>query len=685
MTRLRSRISERVFDAGSESLIPGLFEVEHGDLAGRRRAVQGGLEADEQAAFFGVFPRERDTAAVAKVVGGLGDADEFNAFAAALPIVPPVEEDSRLSTLDKALLRHLPHLQHVCHKPRLHLRVEEERVPVSRARRVSSRAVSTLVAHPEDWEHRTLRNVRPARLLSSLVEDQYDLYENRVAVRLVDHLLEYVGERLEVLRRLKKEREEAEGFRDDSRGSHRRKNRLYTLLGNYFTSEVTGHDLDAVIKLLDGAQRDLQGLLGSVLYKEVPRKTFVAPALRPTNILVNDPHYRRVADLWRVWARDGHKPHPTREQIRNQRQAACGQFDQFGRLLVCRALRDLGYVIKSSGGPTWTLKAPYGDVELCCLADGTMTIEAGQTRLHIVPLLARAPSDAVMAADYWAALRAETNGHGDTLVLVLGHPDDILSLPPDLARAFSGLEAPRILTVAPWSLDSVERVARVLRAWEAPLRHRLYPPRTKVRPDPGIPLPAWLHRVGDEVGVVKPPKEAELKSFLADCERRVDLERRQQEASRGRQTWDPGIMNALATLQELAQRGVELLHLLRCPVCDSAEQTHFEPQTDTHGRWDRFAFRCKCDGCKSSFALRTCVGKCKGTFLVLESDVKLPVHEDEPLRASWVDQTFGRDVFAEPCWLPSDKRREFRCPRCGVCTGGGCGRCIVNKVVEAVT
>lgn len=680
MTRLRSRISGRTVEAGPEPVIPGLYEVDEGDAANRRRAVQGGLGPEEKVAFWGVFPPERDTAALDKVVSAIGGGDAFEALAAALPIVPHVDEASRFTTLDRCILTHLPHLQHVCHRPRLHLRVEEERVPVSRARRVPARAVASLVAHPEDWEHRTLRNVRPARLLSALVEDQFDLYENRVAVRLVDHLLTYVGERLEDLRRIKKERDEAEDFRDASRGSYWRARRMYQLLGDYFTSDGTGRELDTVMKALDGAQRDLQGLLGSVLYKEVPRNTFVAPALRPTNILVNDPHYRKVAALWRAWAKDGHKPHPTREQIRNHRQSACRSFDRFARLLLCRALHDLGYTPSSRRtGHVWALSAPHGSAELRWEPDGTMTLDASGERLHVVPVLTRAPSDASIAAQFWTSLRAEAKAGGDTLVLFLGHPDDILSLPPELARAFSGLEAPRALPVAPWSLDSVERVARVLRSWEGPLRHRSYPLRATVRPDPGIPLPRWLHRVRDEVAVTMPPSDAEREAFLATCERgAADLERQRAEALRARQAWDPGRRTALDALRALAIRSKEQGHFLRCPVCDSADRTEFKPQPDTHGIWERFAFRCVCLGCSSTLGLRMC-GGCERSFLVLEADVKLPPPGDVPLRASWIDQAYGRDVFAEPCWLRNEKRREFRCPRCGVCTGGGCERCGVRE------
>jgi hypothetical protein len=115
------------------------------------------------------------------------------------PVAQKLAERARPQPLDLEIARHLQHLQHVCHKPRLHLRVEEERLPVSRARRTPVRAVAELVSHPGDWEHRTLRSIQPSRVLARQIEDEWNLYENRVAVRLVDHLLAYLAKRLEEL------------------------------------------------------------------------------------------------------------------------------------------------------------------------------------------------------------------------------------------------------------------------------------------------------------------------------------------------------------------------------------------------------------------------------------------------------------------------------------------------------
>ena len=80
-----------------------------------------------------------------------------------------------------------------CRRPRTHLRVEVERTPVSRARRSPVQAASYLASHTEDWERPTLSAVIPKRILSVVRDDEYDIYENRVAARLVDNLLAYLA------------------------------------------------------------------------------------------------------------------------------------------------------------------------------------------------------------------------------------------------------------------------------------------------------------------------------------------------------------------------------------------------------------------------------------------------------------------------------------------------------------
>src|SRR5690606_34852875 len=134
---------------------------------------------------------------------------------------------------EKLLADRLGHLVEVCQRPRSHLRVEVERTAVARARRLATQAPSYLAAHTEDWDRPTLRAVIPKRILSLVREDQFDIYENRVAVRLVDHLDAYLSRRVnEVARLLRLFNEVGDHGSTAGQGSHWRQKRVYQLWGD---------------------------------------------------------------------------------------------------------------------------------------------------------------------------------------------------------------------------------------------------------------------------------------------------------------------------------------------------------------------------------------------------------------------------------------------------------------------
>lgn len=235
-----------------------------------------GLGAD---GVLGRWPDELETDAAVRLAQVMGDTPTWEAYAATPAVAQKLAERARMQTLDLEISRHLQHLQHVCHRPRLHLRVEEERLPVSKARRSPVRAVADLVSHPGDWEHRTLRSIQPSRVLARQIEDEWNLYENRVAARLVDHLLAYLAKRLEELRKIK---EVLVGSRDHShefqRTSFRRARRIAALWSSTLDSK-TEDELNRTMRLLQRAQRDLQALLDAPLYQRVPRRQTVALSL----------------------------------------------------------------------------------------------------------------------------------------------------------------------------------------------------------------------------------------------------------------------------------------------------------------------------------------------------------------------------------------------------------------------
>jgi hypothetical protein len=110
------------------------------------------------------------------------------------------EQQIELQPLDKEIINYLRYLEEVCRKPHTHLEMDAERVPVSKARRLSPKSATYLAAHTEDWEHRTISGVYPKRILSLTNNEYWNIYENRVAARLIDKLRNFLHHRINTIR-----------------------------------------------------------------------------------------------------------------------------------------------------------------------------------------------------------------------------------------------------------------------------------------------------------------------------------------------------------------------------------------------------------------------------------------------------------------------------------------------------
>ncbi|MBL9107506.1 MAG: hypothetical protein JNL82_41855 [Myxococcales bacterium] len=202
-------------------------------------------------------------------------------------------------------------------------------------------------------------------MLARLIEDEWNLYENRVAVRLVDHLLAYVARRLAELNKVERSLHARKEHIDVVKTSFWRADRITTLWARALDSKIED-DLRATRQQLEHARRDLQALLDAPLYQQVPRRATVALSLRPTNILINDPHYRKVAALWRAWVKLGHKRQETREQRAARRQLEARAWDRFVLHLVVRAFSGLSWrAARTREG--WTLSLDgHSNVYVTC-------------------------------------------------------------------------------------------------------------------------------------------------------------------------------------------------------------------------------------------------------------------------------------------------------------------------------
>jgi hypothetical protein len=644
---------------GPQRIVAGLYAVAaaDGDAAGTVVPGVSGIDDDR---FVGSWPSRADAQALERVVGSLDDETPWERWIEASHVVASFDGDVGLTPLERALDDNLDALQAVCRAPRMLLRREEDRTPVSQARRISSRSIADLVSRPSDWEQRTLRGIRPARVLSVVSEDDWDLYENRVAARLVDRLLALLVQRLDQLTKMRGLLEEGHDFSDETRGSHWRVDRLARAWEHVEADDTVRAQVTATWRKVGALIDAVRALLGSPLYAKVPRSAQVDDALRPTNILSNDFHYRRVADLWRRAVMARARATPTRSEALRRRRVVSAHFDAFGRLLVLQALAGFGYRPTAStarfcDGPM-RLQGPRGELVLRAAEHGALTLHQGERVLPIVALPIEPGGDAA------AVVAAITRDADEALFFLhgrVGATPTASGSADEVTAVFAGWSRPRALLVSPWSLDAIERTARVLGGWDAAGRLERFPPRVAWRGAPPEGMPDWARVQAGALVVTRPPRGAEQSEFTRALAQRAVTVQRGQDTARQRGTPFDGREGAVLTaLQALLDGSASIGWLARCPVCEGSA-VRFEPRWQEGVRVEQQTVWARCEGCASQWGLQAC-GRCEsGRFAALEPGVNLEC----PTDVVRLDRTYGRDLWSRPR-RGAEGRGEFACPRC---------------------
>lgn len=682
----------------------GMFLVP--ESAGRWHLLRGAERVE------GTFPRAQmldplDVASIRTVGRSLGElVEQAGTWLDVLdvsPLVPGMSNRAEFQPFEQLLKENVGHLAEVCRKPRTHLRVEVERMAVSRARRFPAQAANYLAAHTEDWERPTLRSVVPKRILATVREDQFDIYENRVAARLVDHLVVYLRRRVHEVTRLLRVLEEATGNHGAAAaGSHWRQGRIYKLWGETLDASEAKRKAERTLAQLKHLLFTISGMKDSVLYREVPRRATVGTTLTMTNILSDDAHYQRVAELWLEWARLGQERAVRPRAYFEEMQDLCRAFDSFALLLTLRALDQLGFE------PT-NLERSLSDCEAevrhgsrvvrlsWATADGAISLNGeGVEPLRIVPLCS---SLAALDDEQLRGVLADADAHavnGATTVILYPSPSDAAAfdhLAPELGgrlrslahEVSKGQRAVGFLPVSPWDIGSVERMARQLRWVTTAPTFLAYPPMI-ARPDsPELSRGhMWFEVAGNQLRIVRAPLEIDAvpaKRLVDDAaaqlkrleEERESVSLKLREAVRDRGA--TGVVNArkkelnaeitdaekrleaLRRFERELSRAVEVVDdLLGCPTCN----TRADARRDFKSMGQHFS--CTCSDCSTTWGTIAC-GRCLKSIPVLRlHGTAWTTLAGEP---GWVDRMLGADVLAVP-WVVGTEI-GFVCPSCGNC------------------
>lgn len=567
-----------------------------------------------------------------------------------------------LNDFERAIIAYLWHLEQVNRSPHSWLTLEIERLPVSRARRIPSRAYGYLASHTEDWEYRTLTSVVPRRVLSVMAEELLDFYENRLAVHLINDLYRYLAARLERLLQLREDREI-----EQETGTHFRRLRVYGLWGQAITREQASERIKPTLEAIEGLYRRVRTMFDDTLCRAIPEKSWalVPATVRHTNLLVHDRHYRFVSILWEKWLSSPHYSKPKTElQTNLELQETARAFDRYCMLLVVRGLKQLGFEpVRASKWPSETmyLEGPVGRINVTWNRTlMTIRCEGEGFNLHIVPILSRL-ARAGTADEVKSRINALEHMAEDSETLIILYPGtraEIEQHSPTLQLRLNsvGMFGMKfaLLPVSPYELGVVERLARALRwtLWRS--LYCSYPPKIE------FPVKYWddlrdlVHdwgrlasTEGHHLIVTRCPSDRERADLFGKLH---DLQGKAR--SKGRQgRRDVDLLSQFkGSLEELLGEQGLFGRLLRCPIggCDGASRG-IELRDD-----DTFECTCAC-GCR--WGIRKCTN-CDQKYPYLEN----PQGEFSPGKVNWVDLTYGMDILAVPCqW------GNYICPSCGIC------------------
>lgn len=628
-----------------------------------------------------------------------------------VPLAPGISEEVDLQPLERRIRENYGHIETVCRKPRAHLRVEVERVPVSSARRIPPNATSYLASHTEDWERPLLRGIMPKRVLAETRQDQLDIYENRVAARLLDNLIAYLNRRIQVLQRLLKLFKDKEDFSSDIGGTWQRKMRISELWGRSVDANEGQRQAEITLKELEWQKYKLMGLFSSVLYQEVPQRAFVPATLKSTNILTNDQHYRRVADLWREWARIGVGQLQSPAELYAEAQRLCHGLDTFAMLLTVRALDMLGYepieeviVQGIMRGNTIPIQGRGVSIVLTWRKDGTIAVSMGDRILTIVTLAAdmgAGNDEQVRQSLERVRVAADERSGGGLLVLFLASEDawsvsdinllkSLHTVGNDPRHRLAGVAC---LPVSPWEIGTTERVARALRWFLTSTCLSEYPQRVEVPPEVSDLIEyrdhsKWLVDQVSAKGMLvlqRPPEDYEWQRLDIQClvqKSSADHGQAQSEHARisaelnlaARNRCPTGTLKqhkhtahekvirskyvAMAVdrlAKSLEDAKVRSYALLICPSCGKSA----DPGRDFIPR-DRESFECGCNECSTKWGMRLCSNGHR--FAVMLPGGKFIDTNDS--RPGWEDRVYGCDLLAIPARTPNGSW-GFVCPECG--------------------
>lgn len=227
-----------------------------------------------------------------------------------IPLLQGIKNGLEFGDFATQMEEDFKHIEAIFHAPYSKLNRTIEKVPVSRAKRISNRSNQYLAAHTEDWLHKGLVSFRPSRILTEEIISDENVFENQLVIALVTraahHLerkLRYTRDITEFLIEYSKLIEKHENSEDCW---YKKVRRELSLAGKVYDEQsgnykATNTDIQVVtsnMKRLKKLRDSLLKLRQYDLFYNVDQRLVKSVQYHDTNVLINDKHYRYLKKLW---------------------------------------------------------------------------------------------------------------------------------------------------------------------------------------------------------------------------------------------------------------------------------------------------------------------------------------------------------------------------------------------------
>lgn len=297
----------------------------------------------------------KDKHDVLAIISDSVEKGDFNS----VPLLQGIKNGLEFGVFANKLEEYLIHIEAIFHAPYSKLNRTVEKVPVSKAKRISNRSNQYLAAHTEDWLHKGLVSFRPSRILSEEIISDENVFENQLLIALVTRAAQFLERKLRHTQDISaflNEYAKLMGKYEKSVGWYKRIRRELSLAGKVYDEQSGNYKTDKDIQTVTSTIRRLRKLRDSLtklrqydLFYNVDPRLVKSVQYHDTNVLINDKHYRYLKELWSLLLKEENDN--DEENKASADESIINNVRNYGISLINYAVKDkeyLGYKINGT-------------------------------------------------------------------------------------------------------------------------------------------------------------------------------------------------------------------------------------------------------------------------------------------------------------------------------------------------